>query len=57
MPLRSLNPISRCPTSLYLDLARACCEMSRRDGMIVAWHEVPLEIGHFTQGLSPGGTV
>ena len=22
-------------------LARACCEMSRRDGTIVAWHEVP----------------
>jgi hypothetical protein len=22
-------------------LARACCEMSRRDGAIVAWHEVP----------------
>ena len=21
--------------------ARACCEMSRRDGAIVAWHEVP----------------
>src|ERR1700733_5557000 len=41
MPLRSLNPISRCPTSLYLDLARTCCEMSRRDGTIVAWHEVP----------------
>src|SRR5208337_1340919 len=22
-------------------LARACCEMSRRDAAIVAWHEVP----------------
>jgi hypothetical protein len=22
-------------------LAKACCEMSRRDGAIVAWHEVP----------------
>src|ERR1700738_1901989 len=22
-------------------LARCCCEMSRRDGAIVAWHEVP----------------
>jgi hypothetical protein len=22
-------------------LARACCEMSQRDGAIVAWHEVP----------------
>ena len=22
-------------------LARACCQMSRRDGAIVAWHEVP----------------
>jgi hypothetical protein len=22
-------------------LNRACCEMSRRDGAIVAWHEVP----------------
>jgi hypothetical protein len=21
--------------------AKACCEMSRRDGAIVAWHEVP----------------
>jgi hypothetical protein len=24
-----------------LSLAKACCEMSRRDGAIVAWHEVP----------------
>jgi hypothetical protein len=24
-----------------LDMAKACCEMSRRDGVIVAWHEVP----------------
>ena len=24
-----------------LQLARACCELSRRDGAIVAWHEVP----------------
>ena len=22
-------------------LAKACCELSRRDGAIVAWHEVP----------------
>ena len=22
-------------------LANACCEMSRRDSTIVAWHEVP----------------
>src|SRR6478672_2655782 len=22
-------------------LAKACCQMSRRDGAIVAWHEVP----------------
>src|SRR5580704_7984206 len=22
-------------------LVKACCEMSRRDGAIVAWHEVP----------------
>jgi hypothetical protein len=22
-------------------LAKACCEMSRRDGAIVAWHEMP----------------
>jgi hypothetical protein len=28
----------------------ACCEMSRRDGAIVAWHEVPgLEFGHFRE--------
>jgi len=24
-----------------LPLANACCEKSRRDGAIVAWHEVP----------------
>jgi hypothetical protein len=31
------------PMMLYpiLDIAKACCEMSRRDGAIVAWHEVP----------------
>jgi hypothetical protein len=31
------------PMMLYpiLDMAKACCEMSRRDGAIVAWHEVP----------------
>jgi hypothetical protein len=36
-------------------LVRCCCEMSasasRRDGAIVAWHEVPLEFGHFENGL------
>ena len=25
----------------FSDLTGACCEMSRRDGAIVAWHEVP----------------
>src|ERR1700723_2297755 len=25
----------------FRTLAKACCEMSRRDGAIVAWHEVP----------------
>jgi len=25
----------------FCGLAKACCEMSRRDGAIVAWHEVP----------------
>jgi hypothetical protein len=25
----------------FCELAKACCEMSRRDGAIVAWHEVP----------------
>ena len=29
---------SRC---LTIRLTKACCEMSRRDGAIVAWHEVP----------------
>ena len=24
--------------------------MSRRDGAIVAWHEVPLEFGHYKKG-------
>src|ERR1700726_1585069 len=28
-------------TPAYQRLAKACCEMSRRDGAIVAWHEVP----------------
>src|ERR1700674_4733360 len=29
------------PSSAGTSLAKACCEMSRRDGAIVAWHEVP----------------
>jgi hypothetical protein len=32
---RASNPTSKG------GLAKACCEMSRRDGAIVAWHEVP----------------
>jgi hypothetical protein len=24
-----------------MELVKACCQMSRRDGAIVAWHEVP----------------
>src|SRR5271165_7400737 len=38
-------------------LERACCEMSRRDGAIVAWHEVPgtgaPESTHQQKGESP----
>ena len=26
---------------MLMYLVKACCEMSRRDGAIVAWHEVP----------------
>ena len=33
-------------------LAKACCEMSRRDDAIVAWHEVPKkEFGHLPKAL------
>src|SRR5271166_7056669 len=35
-------------------LERACFEMSRRDGAILAWHEVPLDFGHFEKGRLPG---
>jgi hypothetical protein len=34
-------------------LAKACCEMSRRDGVIVAWHEVPGK-GPFRKGRPVG---
>ena len=34
------------------DLAKACCEMSRMDGTIGAWHEVPLEFG-LRGGMTP----
>ena len=34
-----------------LNLVSACCEMSRRDGAIVAWHEVPVEFGRFEDGF------
>jgi hypothetical protein len=49
--LRSWNRCDTCP------LAKACCEMSRRDGAIVAWHEVPgtgaPESTHQQKGESP----
>ena len=32
---------TRLQTFSQQHLAKACCEMSRRDGAIVAWHEVP----------------
>jgi hypothetical protein len=43
LPAKSAWCIAPEPMMLYpiLDIAKACCEMSRRDGAIVAWHEVP----------------
>src|SRR5208283_934563 len=35
------GPRLRSNRAFGASLARACCEMSRRDGAIVAWHEVP----------------
>ena len=35
-------------------LTRACCEMSRRDGAIVAWHEVPSPLRGSPFGFGAG---
>src|SRR5271166_6869258 len=50
-PELTYRPLKRLIYLFGLPLAKACCEMSRRDGAIVAWHEVPLEFGHFEDGL------
>jgi hypothetical protein len=47
--LRSVSSLRDALTDIlqqHLAIARARCEMSRWDGAIVAWHEVPLQFGH-----------
>ena len=40
--LRSVSSLRDALADIWQQhLAKACCELSRRDGAIVAWHEVP----------------